>query len=150
MGEVTIKIKRFSHMTGIECPAYASKGSSGLDIRAAIEEPVTIEPGEIKLVPAGFAMEIPYGYEAQIRPRSGLALKHGIGIVNSPGTIDSDYRGEVNLILINWGTQPFNIMPGERIGQMVIAKVCHAAIVEVPSLDDTERGKGGFGHTGMK
>ena len=137
-------------MAGIEWPAYASNGSSGLDIRAAIKEPVIIEPGEIKLVPTGFAMEIPYGYEAQIRPRSGLALKHGIGLVNSPGTIDSDYRGEVNLILINWGKQPFTIMPGDRIGQMVLTKICYATIVEAPSLDDTERGKGGFGHTGMK
>ena len=150
MDEVTIKIKCFSHMADIGLPAYASNGSSGLDIRAAIKESITIESGEIKLVPTGFAVEIPYGYEAQIRPRSGLALKHGIGLVNSPGTIDSDYRGEVNLILINWGKQPFTIMPGDRIGQMVLAKVCHATILEVQSLDDTERGKGGFGHTGMK
>ena len=150
MDDVTIKIKRFSHMAEIELPAYASKGSSGLDIRAAIEEPITIESGEIKLVPTGFAIEIPYGYEAQIRPRSGLAIKHGIGLVNSPGTIDSDYRGEVNIILINWGKQSFTIMPGDRIGQLVLAKVCHATIIEMPVLDETERGEGGFGHTGMK
>jgi dUTP pyrophosphatase len=108
-----------------------------------------LEPGEIKLIPTGLAVSIPPGFEAQIRPRSGLALKHGIGMVNSPGTIDSDYRGEIAIIVINWGQGPFTIQEGDRIAQMVITKVYRADIVEVEVLDATQRGEGGFGHSGV-
>ena len=131
-------------------PGYESDGSSGLDIRACVEAPVSLNPNEIKLIPTGLSISIPPGYEAQIRPRSGLALKHGIGIVNSPGTIDSDYRGEVGIILINWGSEPFTVRRGDRIAQMVISKVYKAHILETEHLDTTPRGEGGFGHSGIR
>jgi len=131
-------------------PAYESEGSSGMDIRADLKEPIRLKPGEIRLVPTGLAVAVPPGYEAQIRPRSGLALKHGIGMVNSPGTIDSDYRGEVGIILINWGSQPFTVNRGDRIAQMIISRVFRADIIETDDLDATSRGHGGFGHTGIK
>ena len=131
-------------------PAYESAGSSGMDIRACVEAPLLLSPGEIKLVPTGLAISIPRGYEAQIRPRSGLALNHGIGMVNSPGTIDSDYRGEVGIILVNWGDRPFTIRRGDRIAQMVISKVCRATILQTDKLDSTQRGEGGFGHSGIR
>ena len=131
-------------------PAYESAGSSGMDIRACVEAPLLLNPGEIKLVPTGLAISIPRGYEAQIRPRSGLALNHGIGMVNSPGTIDSDYRGEVGIILVNWGDRPFTIRRGDRIAQMVISKVCRATILQTDKLDSTQRGEGGFGHSGIR
>jgi len=131
-------------------PAYESEGSSGMDIRADLKEPIRLNPGEIRLVPTGLAVAVPPGYEAQIRPRSGLALKHGIGMVNSPGTIDSDYRGEVGIILINWGSQPFTVNRGDRIAQMIISRVFRADIIETDDLDATSRGHGGFGHTGIK
>lgn len=131
-------------------PGYESEGSSGLDIRACVEDLVSLNPNEIKLIPTGLAISIPPGYEAQIRPRSGLALKHGIGIVNSPGTIDSDYRGEVGIILINWGREPFAVRRGDRIAQMVISKVYKADILETEHLDATPRGEGGFGHSGIR
>jgi len=121
-----------------------------MDIRAAIETPVVLNPGEVKLIPAGFSISIPHGYEAQVRPRSGLALRHGIGMVNSPGTIDSDYRGEVSIIMINWGQASFTINRGDRIAQMVICKVFRAEFASVESLDDTKRGEGGFGHSGTR
>ncbi len=131
-------------------PAYESEGSSGMDIRADVKEPVLLNPGEIKFIPTGLAVSVPPGYEAQVRPRSGLALKHGIGMVNSPGTIDSDYRGEIGIILINWGSEPFTVKRGDRIAQMIIARVFQADFIETDDLDATTRGQGGFGHTGVK
>lgn len=119
-----------------------------MDLRAAVQAPVTIQPGEIKLIPTGLSVSVPPGYEAQVRPRSGLALKAGIGLVNSPGTIDSDYRGEVGVILINWGLAPFEIKRGDRIAQMIISRVYRAEILQVDYLDETVRGGGGFGHSG--
>lgn len=121
-----------------------------MDIRACIKEPVVIHPGEIVFIPTGLAVSIPPGYEGQIRPRSGLALKHGIGMVNSPGTIDSDYRGEIGIIVINWGQQPFRVQRGDRIAQMIISKVYRGEIALVTDLDDTQRGEGGFGHSGVE
>jgi dUTP pyrophosphatase len=129
---------------------YESEGSSGMDIRASVQKPVLIRSGEIKLIPTGLAVSVPPGYEAQIRPRSGLALHHGIGMVNSPGTIDSDYRGEIGIILVNWGTESFTVKRGDRIAQMVFSNVYRAHLVEVDDLDATGRGQGGFGHTGLK
>lgn len=119
-----------------------------MDIRACVRETTLIRPGEIKLIPTGLAVAVPPGYEAQIRPRSGLALHHGIGMVNSPGTIDSDYRGEIGIIMINWGTETYTIRRGDRIAQMVLSKVYRADLAEVENLDATSRGQGGFGHTG--
>ena len=130
-------------------PAYESQGSAGMDIRASVKEPVSLMPGEIRLIPTGLAISVPPGYEAQIRPRSGLALRHGIGIVNSPGTIDSDYRGEIGILLINWGAEPFTINRRDRIAQIVISRVFQVDLTEMDDLDQTIRGKGGFGHTGI-
>ena len=121
-----------------------------MDIRACVEDTVSLNPGQIKLIPTGLRISIPSGYEGQIRPRSGLSLHHGIGMVNSPGTIDSDYRGEVGIILINWGKDPFVIKRGDRIAQMVISKVYRADILETKDLGETPRGEGGFGHSGIK
>jgi dUTP pyrophosphatase len=148
--EVPVRIRRLPHAEGLPLPSYETEGSAGMDLRAAVAEaePVTLAPGERRLVPTGLAMAVPPGFEAQVRPRSGLAIKHGIGAVNSPGTIDSDYRGEVQVILINHGQEPFVIRRGERIAQMLIAPVTRAALVEVEALDDTARGAGGFGSTG--
>ncbi|MEF9951217.1 MAG: dUTP diphosphatase [Clostridium sp.] len=130
-------------------PKYMTSGAAGMDLYAAVESDTIIKNGEIKLIPTGIAIAIENGYEAQIRPRSGLALKHGIGLVNSPGTIDSDYRGEINLIMINFGSSDFVIKRGDRIAQMVINKIKTPDIVEVEELDDTERATGGFGSTGL-
>lgn len=149
MDTVSVKISRLENNEDIPLPSYESEGSSGLDLRASVKEPVLLKPGEIKLIPTGIALSIPQGYEAQIRPRSGLALHHGIGMVNSPGTIDSDYRGEIAIILINWGTKPFTILRGDRIAQMVISEVQRADFIVVDDLDKTPRGNGGFGHTGI-
>jgi dUTP pyrophosphatase len=121
-----------------------------MDIRAAVKEPVVLKPGEIRLIPTGLTISIPRGYEGQIRPRSGLALKYGIGIVNSPGTIDSDYRGEICIIVINWGEQPFTIRRGDRIAQMVMGKAFKADLIEVDELDYSQRGIEGFGHSGIE
>lgn len=133
-----------------ELPKYATKLSAGMDLRANIDEPVVLQPGERLLIPTGIHIGLPQGYEAQVRPRSGLALKHGITCLNSPGTIDADYTGDVGVILINHGHEPFTINDGDRIAQMVIAKFKKAAWVEVDVLQDTERGDGGFGHTGKQ
>ena len=146
---IPIKIIRVNDNEDIPLPRYESDGSSGMDIRAYVEEPVLLKPGEIRLIPTGFAVSVPHGYEAQIRPRSGLALRHGIGMVNSPGTIDSDYRGEIGIVLINWGCEAFLIKRGDRIAQMIISRVFRADFVEVDDLDATPRGQGGFGHTGI-
>lgn len=130
------------------CPAYATPQSAGVDLRANLETPVTIGPLERTLVPTGLYIALPAGYEAQVRPRSGLAAKHGITVLNTPGTIDADYRGEIKVILVNLSSEPFEIAPGERIAQMVIARHETAEWEEVDSLDATERGAGGFGSTG--
>ena len=131
-------------------PAYATPQSAGMDIRANIDAPVTLRPLERKLIPTGLYMALPEGYEAQIRPRSGLALKHGLTVLNSPGTIDSDYRGEVMVLLVNLSGDDFTVNDGERIAQMVIARHETARFETVSQLDDTERGAGGYGHTGVK
>lgn len=149
MEKITLRIKRIKN-SDLPLPTYETDGSAGMDIRASLDEDVTLEPGDIKLIPTGISVSIPMGYEGQIRPRSGLALKHGIGLVNSPGTIDSDYRGEVRIIMINYGKKSFTIKHGDRIAQMIIARICHAAIEEVLELDSTGRGQGGFGHSGIE
>lgn len=134
----------------VPLPTYQTDGSAGMDLSAALEAPVTLAPGERRLVPTGLALEIPPGHEGQVRPRSGLALRHGIGMVNSPGTIDSDYRGPLGVILVNHGQEPFVVEPLARIGQLVIARVERAEVELVPSLDTTTRGSGGFGSTGTR
>ncbi len=131
-------------------PSYSTPLSAGMDIRANLDEPITLQPGERRLIPTGLFIALPEGYEAQIRPRSGLALKHGITVLNSPGTIDADYRGEVGIILINHSDKAFVIEDGERVGQMVVAQYSRVEWNETDSLDETERGAGGFGHTGVK
>lgn len=131
-----------------ELPSFATEHSAGMDLRANLDESITLQPGERRLIPTGLNMALPSGYEAQVRPRSGLAYKHGITVLNSPGTIDADYRGDVGVILINHGQAPFEIAPGERIAQLVVAQYARFEWDEVDSLDETERGEGGFGHTG--
>lgn len=131
-------------------PAYATPQSAGMDLRANIEEAFILKPLQRRLVPTGLYIALPEGYEAQVRPRSGLALKHGITVLNSPGTIDADYRGELGIVLVNLSDTDFTVNPGERIAQMVIAKCEQATLVEVEQLDETERGTGGYGHTGVK
>ena len=130
-------------------PTYATAQSAGLDLRANIGEPIVLMPMERRLIPTGLYMALPPGYEAQVRPRSGLALKHGITVLNSPGTIDADYRGEVGVLLINLSQQPFTINDGERVAQMVVARHEQAELIETEVLDETERGAGGYGHTGV-
>lgn len=149
MDKVVLKVKRLEGNEDLPLPSYESEGSSGMDLRASVKEPLILQPGEIRLVPTGISVAVPSGFEAQIRPRSGLALRHGIGMVNAPGTIDSDYRGEVGIVLVNWGTDPFTVERGHRIAQMVINRVCRAELHEVEALDCTSRGAGGFGHTGV-
>lgn len=131
-------------------PAYATPQSAGMDLRANIDEPVTLRPMERKLIPTGLFMALPAGFEAQIRPRSGLALKHGLTVLNTPGTIDADYRGEIMVLLVNFSDKEFVVNDGERIAQMVIARHETAVFTEVDELDETERGAGGYGHTGVK
>jgi dUTP pyrophosphatase len=131
-------------------PQYASVHSAGLDLRADIENPLVLNPLERSMVPTGLFIELPEGYEAQVRPRSGLAAKYGISLVNTPGTIDPDYRGEIKVILVNLSDIPFKLEPGERIAQMIIARFEHISWNEVETLSETERGEGGFGHTGVK
>lgn len=143
---VAVEVKRLPHGAGLPLPAYATTGAAGMDVVSA--EDVVIAPGARHAVATGFAVAIPAGYEIQVRPRSGLALKHGITVPNTPGTIDSDYRGELKVILINLGTEPFTIQRGDRVAQLVLAPVVQAAWDEVAELDATERGAGGFGSTG--
>ena len=139
---------RIVNKSGHPLPTHATAGSAGLDLRAALDEPVTLESLDRALIPTGLYFAIPAGYEVQIRPRSGLAMKHGITVLNTPGTIDSDYRGEIRVALINLSREPFTIEPGERICQMVLAHYEQVEWVEAEQLDDTDRGEGGFGHTG--
>ncbi len=145
---VTIRITRLPGAEDVPLPAKMSAGAAGADLCAAVENDLTLMPGDIRLIPCGFAMAIPIGFEAQVRPRSGLASKHGITLVNSPGTIDSDYRGQVQVPLINLGKEPFGVKRGMRIAQMVIGVVPDVQYTVVDRLDDTARGQGGFGHTG--
>ena len=146
----TLRVERLPHAEGLPLPAYETSGSAGMDLRAAVAEetPTILAPGARALVPTGLKIALDPGYEAQVRPRSGLALKHGLTCLNSPGTIDSDYRGEVGVILINHGQEPFVIKRGERIAQLVVEKCEQAAMIEVATLDETARGAGGFGSTG--
>lgn len=150
MTGVTVQIMWLEHGLGLEAPAYATEDAAGMDIRAAVpaDASVTLLPGERALIDTGFCMALPAGYEAQVRPRSGLAIKHGVTCLNTPGTIDADYRGEVKVILINLGSEPFSVARGDRIAQMVIAPVTRAALAITARLDDTSRGSGGFGSTG--
>ena len=143
---VGVRIKRLAHGAGLDLPAYATTGAAGMDVVAA--EAVQLAPGSRHAVATGFALAIPEGFEVQVRPRSGLALKHGIGVPNAPGTIDSDYRGELKIILINHGSEGFAIARGDRIAQLVLSPVVRAAWEEVADLDSTQRGEGGFGSTG--
>jgi len=146
----TIAVVRLPHAEGLALPAYETAGAAGMDLRAAVPEdaPVTLKPGARDMIPTGLAIALPLGFEAQIRPRSGLAAKHGVTCLNTPGTVDSDYRGEVKVILINLGAEDFVIRRGERIAQMLVAPVIQSVWAEVESLDETARGAGGFGSTG--
>lgn len=143
-----ISIKRL-HSWDLPIPKYMTEGSSGIDLYAANDEPILIAKGQIVLVPTSIALAIPQGYEAQVRPRSGLALKHGITVLNTPGTIDADYRGEIKVIVINLGDKEYSLQRGERIAQLVFSKIEKVELVEVEDLDETIRGEGGFGHTGV-
>jgi len=133
----------------LSLPGYESIQAAGMDVAAAVTDKIVLQPGEIKLIPTGFGVAIPEGFEIQVRPRSGLAVKHGISIINAPGTIDADYRGEVKIGLINLGQKPFTVNRGDRIAQMILAPVCQVKWQLTDSLDETERGSGGFGHTGV-
>ncbi len=146
-----VRVVRLAHASDLPMPAYQSAEAAGMDIVAAVDPkvPTVLQPGERALVPTGFVLELPKGTEAQVRPRSGLAMRHGITVLNSPGTIDSDYRGEVKVLLINLGNDPWEIQRGERIAQLVVQKVERAALVEVTVVKRTKRGAGGFGSTGM-
>ncbi len=144
----TVRVKTLPHFDGLALPSYETAQSAGMDLRAAIDDDIVLDPMARTLVPTGFAMALPAGYEAQIRPRSGLAIKHGISVLNSPGTIDADYRGEVKIILANLSDTPFTISRGMRIAQMVIAPVTQIGWQDVDMLDETARGAGGFGSTG--
>jgi len=149
MENIQLKIKRISEkFNDISLPNYATKGSAGMDIRAAVDDELVINSGEIKLVPTNLIFEIPEGFEIQVRPRSGLALKHGIGLLNSPGTIDSDYRGEVGIIMYNISKENFVIKRGDRIAQIVLSKYYIADVLETEVISESKRGDGGFGHTG--
>lgn len=150
MNDVKVAVKILDNAVGMPLPAYATKGSAGMDLTAAIEEAIVLEPGERTLISTGISLALPIGYEAQIRPRSGLALKNGITVLNSPGTVDADYRGEIKVILANLGTEKFTIERGMRIAQMVVAKYEHVVWDAVESLDESERGEGGFGSTGVQ
>jgi dUTP pyrophosphatase len=143
-----VKIVRLAHGADLPLPAYESEGAAGMDLRAAVEEPLVLQPGERAATPTGIAIALPSGFEGQVRPRSGFALREGVTTLNTPGTIDCDYRGEVKVILINHGGKPVTIVRGDRIAQLVIAPVVQASWAEVASLDETSRGAGGFGSTG--
>ena len=147
---VTLRVRRLPHGEGLELPAYQSAHAAGLDLVAGVaaDSPMILPPGARGMVPTGLSIELPAGYEAQLRPRSGLALKHGVTLLNSPGTIDADYRGEVMVLLVNHGAEPFTVRRGDRIAQLIVASVEHVAIVEVAELGNTTRGAGGFGSTG--
>lgn len=145
----TIQLNPLAHFDGLDLPAYATDGAAGMDVQAAIQEDIILAPGQRMAVPTGLAMAIPPGFEVQVRPRSGLALRHGLTVANSPGTIDSDYRGEVKVILVNLGQEGVAVTRGMRIAQLVVAPVSRAALVISDNLDSTDRGSGGFGSTGV-
>lgn len=145
---VLLLVRRTEANPDLPLPAYATEGSSGMDLRACIGDPVTLRPGQRALIGTGISIALPAGTEAQIRPRSGLATEHGITLLNSPGTVDRDYRGEIRLVVVNLGERPFTIRRGDRIGQMVVARVASARLREVNELPPTDRNAGGFGHTG--
>jgi dUTP pyrophosphatase len=147
---VSIQVRRLPHATGLPLPSYATQGAAGMDLLAAVAEPVSIGPGQRVLIPTGLSIALPDGYELQIRPRSGLALRHGITLPNTPGTIDQDYRGEIQVIVLNTGHEAFLVERGMRIAQAVLAPVSRAAWVEVDGLDPTDRSAGGFGSTGVR
>lgn len=147
---ITVEITREPQTEDIPLPSYETEWAAGMDLRAAVGEPLILQPGERAMVPTGIRIAIPHGFEAQVRPRSGLAIRHGLSMVNTPGTIDSDYRGEVRVLLINHGQEPFTIRRGDRIAQMVFAPVVRAVWAVQQSLETTERGDGGFGHTGVQ
>lgn len=149
MDEVTLRVRRLQHASGLPLPEQASPGSAGLDLRAAVAEDLLLDPGKRTLVPTGLVLELPRGWEGQVRPRSGLAIRHGISLLNSPGTIDSDYRGEVKVVLANLGGEPFTIRRGDRIAQLVVSPVTRVVVREVSELSATDRGSGGFGSTGV-
>ncbi len=146
--KIKISIKRLANAEGLGLPTYMTPGAAGMDLCAAVDKDTTIEPGKVGLVPTGLCISLPNGYEAQIRPRSGLALKHGVTILNTPGTIDADYRGEIGVIIINHGSYPFTIRRGERIAQMVVNEIVRVEWEVTEDLDSTKRNEGGFGHTG--
>ncbi len=149
--KLKVKIYRMDSSTDdVALPEYATEGSAGMDVRAAVSSDVVIKPGASNIIPTGFIIELPQGYEAQIRPRSGLAAKYSVGILNAPGTIDSDYRGEVKIILMNFSDHPFPVRRGDRIAQMVVAPVTRVEWIEVEAVNETGRGAGGFGHTGSQ
>lgn len=145
---VRLRVERLPHAADLPLPRYMTPGAAGVDLLGAVTEPLTLAPGERALIPTGLRLALPEGYEGQVRPRSGLALRHGVTLLNSPGTIDSDYRGEVAVILVNLGQEPFTVHRGERVAQLVVAPVVQVAWEETRELDATERGSGGFGHTG--
>ena len=144
-----LRLAVLDHGRGLPLPRYETDGASGLDLRAAVGRPVSIEPGGRALLPTGVRVEIPSGYEGQVRARSGLAHRHGVGLPNAPGTIDADYRGEIKVSLVNWGSEPFTVDRGDRIAQLVISPVARVRVVESEALDETVREAGGFGHTGI-
>ena len=146
---VEVRIRRLAHAEGLSLPDYATAGAAGADMCAAVDGDILIEPGERAAVPTGLVLEIPDGYEGQVRPRSGLAIRHGLTVVNAPDTIDSDYRGELKVLMVNFGSGPATILRGERIAQLVIAPVTRAVFVESSELSSSERGDGGFGSTGV-
>ena len=148
-GVVSVAVTRLAGAESLDLPAYETEHAAGMDLAAAVAEPLTLAPGARALVPTGIAIALPEGFEAQIRPRSGLAARHGLTVLNAPGTIDADYRGEIQVILMNAGEADFEIERGDRIAQLVVAPVVRPVWVEVDSLDATERGEGGFGHTGQ-
>jgi dUTP pyrophosphatase len=150
MSSPQLRLRRLPHGAGLPLPRYQSAHAAGIDLAAAVaaDAPVTLAPGARSLIPTGFAIALPEGFEAQVRPRSGLAAHHGVTVLNTPGTIDADYRGEIQVILVNLGAEPFTVMRGLRIAQLVIAPVSRASVIETDALDDTARGAGGFGSTG--
>lgn len=147
--EIVVPVVQLPHAQGLELPSYATPGSSGLDLRAAVEESVELKPGERRAIPTGLKLAIPFGFEGQVRPRSGLALHHGVTVINAPGTIDSDYRGELQVLLANLGNETFRIERGDRIAQLVLVPVARASLELVGTLPASHRGEGGFGSTGQ-
>ena len=149
MPDIILRVEQLPEARDLPPPEYMSEQAAGMDLRAAVPSPLTLAPGEYALVPTGIRIAVPPGYEGQVRPRSGLAARHGISVVNAPGTIDADYRGEVCVVLMNHGREPFVVRRGDRIAQLVICPVAHAQVEVVAELDGTARGEGGFGHTGQ-